>query len=103
MLVLTRNNQWVSIMKAICFSLPALMLGCASVSDVVPLGAGKYMVGSHVRGGLTSWAEVKAMAVKEATNYCAAKNMKVEVLDIETKGAQGWTPQNADITFKCVK
>jgi hypothetical protein len=28
--------------------------------------------------------------------------LKVDVLNIETSGAQGWTPQNADVTFKCV-
>jgi hypothetical protein len=79
-----------------------VLAGCASVSQVVPLGADKYMVGSHVRGGLTSWAEVKAMAVKQATDYCTSKNLKVEILGIETSGAQGFTPQNADATFKCV-
>ena len=78
------------------------LTGCASVSEIVPLGEDKYMVGSHVRGGLTSWAEVKAMAVKRATEYCASKGMNVEVLGMETSGAQGWTPQNADVTFKCV-
>jgi hypothetical protein len=79
-----------------------LFVACATVSDITPLGAEKYMVGSQVRGGLTSWAEVKAMAVKRATDFCTAKNMKIEVLNMETSGAQGWTPQNADVTFKCV-
>jgi hypothetical protein len=79
-----------------------LLAACATVSDITPLGAEKYMVGSQVRGGLTSWTEVKAMAVKRATDFCSAKNMKVEVLNMETSGAQGWTPQNADVTFKCV-
>lgn len=77
-------------------------VGCASVSDVVPLGADKYMVGSHVRGGLTSWAEVKAMAVQRATAFCSEKGLGIEVLSVETNGTQGFTPQNADATFKCV-
>lgn len=88
---------------AFTFAAISLLAGCASISDVVPLGADKYMVGSHVRGGLTSWAEVKAMAVKRATEFCTAQGMSVEVLGMETSGAQGWTPQNADITFKCTK
>lgn len=79
-----------------------LFAGCASTSEVVPLGGEKYMVGSHVRGGLTSWAEVKSMAVKQASAYCAAKNLKLEVLNMDTSGVQGFTPQNADVTFKCV-
>lgn len=86
----------------VSIALLVLFAGCASTSEVVPLGGDKYMVGSHVRGGLTSWAEVKAMAVKQASAYCASKNMKVEVLSMDTSGAQGFTPQNADVTFKCV-
>lgn len=76
--------------------------GCTTISDVVPLGGDKYMVGYQVRGGLTSWGEVKATAVKQAANFCSSKGQKAEVLDIETRGAQGWTPQNADVSFKCI-
>lgn len=89
-------------MRNSVLAVAAVLAGCASVSEVTPLGADKYMVGSHVRGGLTSWAEVKAMAVRGAADFCAAKGMTVEVLGMETSGTQGFTPQNADVTFKCV-
>jgi hypothetical protein len=83
--------------------LTLLALGaCATSSDVVPLGGDRYLVGYQVRGGLTSWGEVKAMAIKQATSYCAAKGLKIDVLNVETSGTQGWTPQNADVTFRCV-
>jgi hypothetical protein len=78
------------------------VVGCATTSDVVPMGTDKYMVGYQVRGGLTSWGEVKATAVQKATTFCLGKDKKIEVLDIQTSGAQGWTPQNADVTFKCI-
>lgn len=79
------------------------VISCATVSDVVQVGPEKWMVGSHVRGGLTSWAEVKAMAVRRASDFCAARGQVADVQNIETAGAQGWTPQNADVTFACVK
>jgi hypothetical protein len=88
-------------MRNAVLALVATVCGCATVSDVTSLGAEKYLVGSHVRGGLTSWAEVKAMAVQRATQFCSSREMDVEVLNIQTSGAQGWTPQNADVTFKC--
>lgn len=84
----------------------ALLLGltaCATVSDVVQLGPDKWMVGSHVRGGLTSWAEVKAMAVNRAATFCAARGLVADVQNITTAGSQGWTPQNADVTFTCTR
>jgi len=61
------------------------------------------MVGTQVRGGLSSWTEIKSQAVKEATSYCSAKGLEANVADIETSGARGWTPQNAEVKFSCVE
>lgn len=82
--------------------LSALLAGCSTMTNVTPVGQDRYMVGYQVRGGLTSWGEVKERAVLKATEFCTAKSQKIEVLNIETSGAQGWSPQNADVTFKCV-
>lgn len=89
--------------RAAAYSLVMSIIACATVSDVVQVGPDKWMVGSHVRGGLTSWAEVKAMAVRRASDFCAVRGQVADVQNIETAGAQGWTPQNADVTFTCVK
>lgn len=75
--------------------------GCSSVSQVTPMGSDTYSVGSQVKGGFTSWSEVKAMAVKRATEYCAAQDKNLKVVDVATHGARGWTPQEAEVTFKC--
>ncbi|MGV8996723.1 MAG: hypothetical protein ACOH12_07245 [Parvibaculaceae bacterium] len=84
----------------------ALMLavaGCTSVSEVTPVGKDTYSVGSQVRGGMESWAEVKALAVAQANSYCEAQGRKIVVIDTKTHGARGWTPQEAEVTFKCLK
>lgn len=76
--------------------------GCQSVSDVVPAGNGTYMVGSEVRGGFSSWAEVRGMTLKRANEYCASQGKEMEQVDSKTRGARGWTPQEAELTFQCV-
>ncbi len=89
-------------MKRLTLLTTLSLAGCASVSPVAPLGDGKYMVGYEVRGGLTSWSEVKAQALLQAQTFCTGQGKQPEVLDIKTRGARGWSPQNAEVTFKCV-
>jgi len=76
--------------------------GCATMSDVVPIGEGRYMVGTSVRGGFTSDAEVKASALKRANAYCAERGKQMVLIDATSSGVQGWTPQNAQVNFRCV-
>jgi hypothetical protein len=78
------------------------LAGCQSVSEVVPAGNGTYMVGSEVRGGFSSWAEVRALTLKRANEYCAGLGKEMQQVDSKTRGARGWTPQEAELTFKCV-
>lgn len=80
----------------------AVLAACQSVSDVVPAGSGTYMVGSVVRGGFSSWAEVKALALNRANEYCANQGKEMETVDNKTHGARGWTPQEAELTFRCL-
>lgn len=80
----------------------ASLVGCASTSEVVQLGPNSYMVGNQVRGG-KSWSEVKAGAIKAAQDHCATQGKTALVGDeIQTSGARGWTPQNAEVKFSCV-
>lgn len=82
--------------------LAALLTGCSTVSEVVPTGKDTYMVGSSARGGFTSDAEVKALAVKRANEYCAAQGKRAQVLSSSSSGVQMWTPQNSEVQFSCV-
>lgn len=75
------------------------LAACSTMTDVQPIGQGRFTVATSVRGGLTSDGEVKAGALKRAREYCGAKEMVL--LSAESSGARGWTPQNAEITFKC--
>lgn len=84
------------------FAAAAVLSGCQSVSNVVPAGNGTFLVGSEVRGGLTSWAEVRALTLNRATEYCADQGKDMEQVDSKTRGARGWTPQEAELTFRCV-
>lgn len=77
------------------------VVGCQTVSDIIPIGADTYMVGAHVRGGLISSMEVKQLAIRKADAYCIAQGKHVQVQNIESSGVQGFTPQNADLTFCC--
>lgn len=77
------------------------LTACQSISDVVPAGGGNYMVGSQVRGGFSSWTEVRALTLKRASEYCAEQGKEMEQIDSKTHGARYWTPQEAELTFRC--
>lgn len=76
--------------------------GCSTVTEVVPTGKDTYMVGSQARGGFTGDAEVKALAIKRANEYCAAQGKRAQVTNSTSSGTQGWTPQNSEVQFACV-
>lgn len=78
-----------------------LAAGCTTISEVQPIGQGRYMVGTSARGGFTSDTEVKAGALSKARDYCARERKEMALLHSSSSGTQGWTPQNAEVTFKC--
>ena len=80
----------------------ALLAACSTVTDVVPTGKDTYMVGSNARGGFTSDAEVKALAIKRANEYCAAQGKRAQITSSTSSGVQMWTPQNSEVQFTCV-
>ena len=83
-------------------SMLALSLaGCQTVSDVTPIGRDTYMVGAHVRGGLTSTMEVKQLAIRRADTFCGGQGKRMALVNVESRGVQGFTPQNADVMFRC--
>lgn len=88
-------------MRAAAALLIAILAGCSSVTDVVPTGANSYMVGSTAHGGFTGDAEVKALALRRANEFCAGKGKTAEVTSSQSTGTQGWTPQNSEVNFSC--
>jgi hypothetical protein len=82
--------------------LPVLLAGCQTVSEVMPVGKDSYMVGANVRGGFASDAEVTALSIRKANEWCASQKKRMELGSSTNSGVQGWTPQQSQILFKCV-
>jgi len=81
---------------AICAS---SLAGCANTSPVQPVGKDRFMIGTTVRGGFTTDAQIKNDLLARAREFCGKKEM---VLESSTSGGtQGWTPQTAEVLFKC--
>ncbi|MGE8634990.1 MAG: hypothetical protein ACN6P8_15745, partial [Achromobacter piechaudii] len=77
------------------------LAGCASTTNVTPLGDGKFTVASKVHGGMTTWNEVKAMAVNKGADFCKGQGKEISEVQIETHGVRSLTPQEAEVTFQC--
>ena len=80
----------------------ALLAGCSSVTDVVPVGKDTYTVGATMSGNFPSWPEVKGLAMKRGNEYCTSLGKNLMLVKTETHGARGWTPLEAEITFQCL-
>lgn len=86
---------------AVVIAAAALIAGCSTMSEVQPIGEGRFMVGNSVQGGFTSDAEVKSRAIERARAHCAASGKQLNVVSTRSSGTQGWTPQNSEVVFRC--
>jgi len=89
-------------MRAFLSTIALLLAGCTTMSDVMQIGPDSYMVSTSVRGGLTSDTEVKSTVIRKAQAHCGAQGKQMQMVSSANSGTQGWTPQNAEVTFKCV-
>lgn len=92
-----KGMHWLGLTFALALS------GCASVSDVMPVGKDTYRVSSEMAGNFPSWPEVKGLSLKRANEYCDGLGRYMKEVDWETHGARGWTPLNAELTFECLE
>lgn len=82
--------------------LALLLAGCATTTEPVSLGGGQYMIATHARGGLKSDAQLSADTIQAAHAYCRQIGKQEAVVQSsDNSGTQGWTPQNAKVTFTC--
>ena len=88
-------------MKKLLLLAVIALAGCTSMTEVQPVGQGRYMVGTTVRGGNTGDSEVKAGAVRRASAYCMERSKTMTLESSTSSGTQGWTPQNAEVVFRC--
>ncbi len=57
--------------------------GCASNSGVVAIGSDTYMVSRQAATGFSGLGTLKADAMKEAYDYCAAQKKALKVISTE--------------------
>jgi hypothetical protein len=90
-------------MKIFAFaSLLFLLASCASTSGVFPVGNGMYRVSTRATWELGGRAGATRMALKEATDYCAAHGGTLRV--IKSSGDYGhFEGGTVDLTFTCDK
>lgn len=80
-------------------ALALLSAGCTTTTPIQPVGRDRFMLSSTARGGFTTDGQIKADLVDRARAFCGKKEM---VLESSTSGGtQGWTPQTAEVLFKC--
>ncbi|MDW5418510.1 hypothetical protein R6242_18255 [Iodobacter sp. CM08] len=80
------------------------LCSCASNSGVVPIGQDTFMVSRQAATGFSGSGVLKAEAFREANQYCASENKKLQV--INTTEAQppyllGNFPK-AEVQFMCL-
>lgn len=86
-------------MRLVALTLCAALAGCATATPVQPVGRDRFMLSSTTRGGFTTDGQIKQELLDRARAFCAKKEM---VLESSTSGGtQGWTPQTAEVLFKC--
>ena len=88
--------------KIICIVSILSIVGCSSVSNVLPVGKNQYRVSSEMGGQFPSWSDVKELSIKKANEFCNADKKIMEEIKWETYGVRGWSPLNAELTFTCL-
>lgn len=86
-------------MRSLALVAVLALTGCATQTPVQPVGRDRFLVSTTVRGGFTTDGQIKQDLLDRARAFCGKKEM---VLESSTSGGtQGWTPQTAEVLFKC--
>ena len=86
--------------KTLIFLILLSIYGCAWVDKPTKLTSNDYMV---VAGGnYRSWSDIKKDCYEEAEEFCRSIGKGVETVNYATHGVRGWSPQEAELTFRCV-
>jgi hypothetical protein len=78
----------------------ALLAGCVSTSEVVPIGDGRYMITGRASGGVNAGKETTE-ATKEANAYCAKQSKQMVLQDLDKTGNAAVFGENVNLTFRC--
>ncbi|MBL4801549.1 MAG: hypothetical protein JKY45_06615 [Emcibacter sp.] len=90
-------------MKNILVLTLALMISACASTGVVPMGQDTYFIGKKDGStGLGVSYKVKAAVYKEANDFCGAKSLAVETLEVVTTPARLAQLGSTELKFKCV-
>lgn len=81
------------------------MTGCASHSDIVPIGPDTYMVSRGAATGFSGLGTLKAETIQEANQYCINKNKNIRVVNT-TESSPPYILGNfprVEIQFMCLE
>lgn len=87
-------------MKIAVITTVALLAGCASTSDVVPVGKDSYML--TVGSPTADAGALKIRSVSLANAYCARSGKVMIVRNIESVGTMIGATGSGSIIFSCV-
>ncbi len=75
--------------------------GCATVSEAVPVGDGRYVVTLRNRSSFDGDDKLLQKGIDKANAFCDKKDMNTSVMTTNTNGDQIWAPNNNQIVFSC--
>lgn len=87
--------------SSLALLLSSLLAACASTGAITPAGKDTFIVAAKARGGM-AWSDIKALALSDASRYCEQQKLQMLPIRILTSGVRGWSPQEVDLTFKCL-
>ncbi len=82
-----------------------MLAGCAANSGVVPMGQGNFMVLRQAATGFSGSGNLKADALREANQYCAAQQKELKIVssrEAEPPFLFGNFPK-AEVQFTCIQ
>jgi hypothetical protein len=83
------------------WSIAVTLSACGTVSDVVAVSSGTYIVSSHgvVGNGAASAEEVKA--IQSATVFCRKKSQALKVISVEKVDPFFGRAPSSNVRFQC--
>ncbi len=80
----------------------AITTGCATTrTEVVNIGANKYMIGGQGSAFDHSGSVVKARFLNEARSFCAERGLAMELFDSTARDSGLYTYASAEVQFRC--
>ena len=88
-------------MRVLIALMGLIVVGCASSSGVVPMGGDKFMI-SRSEKGYTTGSKVKADALKDANEFCAAKGKSLQIIKATSSDMAVFrSDPQAEVEFMC--